>query len=123
MDNVSSIKFNYKMIRVCDRINSNIFDYAANLVMLVDDIIFFELEDVCIIDFLLQIEDIEDKSYKVEYKPIDADEVFLCLEKQGDYLTISSKFINSIAKVPTSNFVSEIYKLRDYVENYKKKYS
>ena len=116
MDNVSYIKFDYKLIRTPRIKNSNIFAYAANLTILNDNKIFLAIEDICIIDFIYKLSLYDGNDY-FAFIPIDStDRVLVFKRINSNIIEISSEWTMSVINIDYNQLIESILKLKTSFE-------
>lgn len=112
MDNVSCLKFNFKLLRHPRIKTSNIFAYAASVTIFSDNEVFLYVEDICIIDFIYKLSLYNDVACFLII-PIDSSTKILVIRKiKDDIVEISSEWTKQIIKV---NF----YQLLESIKNLK----
>ena len=101
MDSVSSLKFDFKLIRTPRKKSSNIFAYAASLTIMSNNNVFLYVEDICIIDFIYKL-----SSY-------NGTASFLVVRRiKDDIVELSSEWTKQIVKVDFQQFVESIKNLK-----------
>lgn len=123
MDNVSSIKFDYQIIRKPNKQSKNLFEYAAFLCITYENEIFLTIEDVCIVDFIhkLSLYDLNLNIY--EFTPIDTEDKVLIFKKiDSKKIEVTSEWTNNKIVVKQDELLNSIKLLKiNFEKNFKVK--
>ncbi len=112
MDSVSSIKFDFKLIRTPRKKSSNIFAYAASLTIMSDNNLFLYVEDICIIDFIYKLSSYNGAA-SFSIIPIDSSACILVVRRiKEDIVELSSEWTKQIVKADFHQFVESIKNLK-----------
>ena len=112
MDSVSSLKFDFKLIRTPRKKSSNIFAYAASLTIMSNNNVFLYVEDICIIDFIYKLSSYNGTA-SFSIIPIDSSVCILVVRRiKDDIVELSSEWTKQIVKVDFQQFVESIKNLK-----------
>ena len=112
MDNVSYLKFDFKLIRAPRTKSRNIFAYAAFLKIFDSNSVFLTIEDVCIIDFINKL-NLYDGSAHFELIPIDSvDKVLIFKKINSNLVEVSSEWTKRIIIVDFNQLIESIQNLK-----------
>lgn len=117
MDNVSVLKFKYDIIRKPKKHTINIFEYAASLEILENDVVYLEIADLCIIDFCYQLGCYDYNKDSFHIIPIDSEDKILSFYSVGSIVRIESMWSQGVFYVEKLQLKDEINKLIDSIEN------
>ena len=113
MDNVSSIEFEYKIIRQPKQQSKNIFEYAASLIILEKNDIFLQIEDICIIDLIHKLSSYNLNIDVFEFIPIDSvDKVLIIKTINSKYAKMMSDWSSKIIIVNKRDLINAIKLLK-----------
>lgn len=113
MDNVSSIKFDYRMVRKPKMKSINIFTYAANMKIVFKNKVFLIIEDLCIIDFIYKLS-LYDFNFNIyEFIPIDSEDRVLIFKRiDCENIEITSEWTNNRIVINKKELIDSIKLLK-----------
>lgn len=115
MDDVSVLKFEFKMLRKPKKRDKNIFAYAAALKILQNEQEFLFIEDICIVDFAYQLLHFSSqKEYKII--PADSSDCVLRFFTIGDKIKVSSDWANRGFCIDRQMFFSSVLAFQNALE-------
>ena len=117
MDNVSSIKFDYVLIRKPNKPSRNLFEYAACLNITHKNNIFLTIDDVCIIDFIHELSSYNLNLMTYEFIPIDAEDKVLIFKRiDSENIEITSEWTDNKIIINQEDLINSIKMLRHSFE-------
>ena len=113
MDNVSSIKFDYKIIRKPKKPSENLFEYAAYLNIMHKNKVFLTIDDICIIDLIHELSSYDLNLSTYEFIPIDAEDKVLIFKRIGSKnIEISSEWTDNKIVINEKELIDSIKLLK-----------
>lgn len=118
MDNVSSIKFHYNIIRKSIFKTNNIFQYAAFMQIIYKNNVFLTIEDICIIDFIYKLTSYNENLDIYEFIPIDATDKVLIIKKvNSNSIEITSDWTENKIFMKQEEFINAVNSLKHDIES------
>ena len=113
MDDVSSIKFDYQILRQPNKQSKNVFEYAAFLCITYENKKFLTIDDVCIVDFIYKLSQYNLNLNIYEFIPIDSKDKVLIFKKiDSEKIEITSDWTNNIIVVKQDELLCSIKLLK-----------
>lgn len=113
MDDVSSIKFDYQLLRQPNKQSKNVFEYAAFLCITYENKKFLTIDDVCIVDFIYKLSQYNLNLNIYEFIPIDSKDKVLIFKKiDSEKIEITSDWTNNIIVVKQDELLCSIKLLK-----------
>lgn len=117
MDNVSSIRFDFEIIRKPKKQSKNIFEFAARLYIKYNDEIFLKIEEVCIVDLIYKLSLYNSNLIVYEFVPMDSeDRVLIFKNIDSDNVELTSEWTNNKIVVKQNEVLRSIELLKSNFE-------